>query len=65
VGKPAGRHLETMSRVILPMWPGPDGGRQQQRQQYRRIAAADDERKRRRRPGQKRLRTALNCESRV
>jgi len=54
-----------MSRVILPMWPGPDGGRQQQRQQHRRIPAADDERKRRRHPGQKRQRTALNCESRV
>jgi hypothetical protein len=54
-----------MTKVILPTWSGADGGRQQQRQQHRRIAAADDERKRWRRPGQKRLRTALNCETRV
>jgi hypothetical protein len=44
---------------------GPDGGRQQQRQQHWPIAAADEERKRRRRPGQKRLRTARNCQTRV
>jgi predicted GNAT family N-acyltransferase len=55
-----------MSRVILPTWARvADGGRQQQRQQHGRIAAAYDERKRRRRPGQKLLRTALNCETRV
>jgi len=39
--------------------------RQQQRQQHGRIAAVMGELLRRRHPGQERLRTALNCETRV
>jgi hypothetical protein len=54
-------------RASVASWPltGRYGVRARLRQQRRRIAAAYDGRKRRRRPGQKRPRTALNCEGRV